>query len=541
MVPVNGRRTVARRTRPMPIGFFLIVLLTLCGCAATLDQKPVAMRPAETKTAARLEAARRDPDALRDFFRRMPKGGDLHIHTSGAAYPEDLLRMAAGKGLCVNPVSGVLSLPPCGPATTGHTLSVAQVVGDEDLKDRLTDLWSVRNSPSESRAANNHFFAIFGRIGLATEEVPTILADLRDRAARDNIQYLEVMFRIRDVDRKAVALGRQVGWDEDLKNLRGRLLAAGLKELVTEAGAGIDRTHEESLGRLRCGTADAQPGCGVAIRYQQYANRTLPKEAVFAQFVLAFEVVRMHPLVCGVNIVGQENDPTALADYALHMKMVGALHRLYPEVRIALHAGELTPELAPQEALRFHIREALRTGQANRIGHAADIRHEEAFGETLQEMADRRIAVEVMPTSSRYVLSLDGQAHPFPLYQERGVPVVLATDNPGILLTDLAEEFTVMALRYPYLRWQDFKTFARNSLEFSFLIGKGLWHKPGDYREKTDACRGVEPGETPPSLACLDHLGENPKAALQWALEERLAVFEAAGNAPEEGTAGGKR
>src|SRR5947199_7638566 len=39
--------------------------------------------------------------ALRAFLYRMPKGGDLHVHLSGAAYAERLIDWAAQQGLCV--------------------------------------------------------------------------------------------------------------------------------------------------------------------------------------------------------------------------------------------------------------------------------------------------------------------------------------------------------------------------------------------------------------------------------------------------------
>jgi adenosine deaminase len=33
----------------------------------------------------------------------MPKGGDLHMHLSGAVYAETFLKEAAADNLCVNP------------------------------------------------------------------------------------------------------------------------------------------------------------------------------------------------------------------------------------------------------------------------------------------------------------------------------------------------------------------------------------------------------------------------------------------------------
>jgi adenosine deaminase len=39
--------------------------------------------------AGRFEQARQSPSQLRAFLYRMPKGGDLHSHLSGAAYADD--------------------------------------------------------------------------------------------------------------------------------------------------------------------------------------------------------------------------------------------------------------------------------------------------------------------------------------------------------------------------------------------------------------------------------------------------------------------
>jgi hypothetical protein len=41
----------------------------------------------------------------------------------------------------------------------------------------------------------------------------------------------------------------------------------------------------------------------------------------------------------GINYVMPEDGATSMADYALHMKIVGFLHGLYPKVHISLHAG----------------------------------------------------------------------------------------------------------------------------------------------------------------------------------------------------------
>ena len=72
------------------------------------------------------------------------------------------------------------------------------------------------------------------------------------------------------------------------------------------------------------------------IRYLYQVLRGLPKADVFAQTLLGFETASADPRVVGINYVMPEDGYTSMADYALHMRMVGFLHGLYPKVHISL-------------------------------------------------------------------------------------------------------------------------------------------------------------------------------------------------------------
>ena len=110
-------------------------------------------------------------------------------------------------------------------------------------------------------------------------------------------------------------------------------------------------------------------------------------EQVFAQCLFVFELARHDKRVVGINLVAPEDDPISLRDYTLHMRMLQYLSTLYPEVKIALHAGELTLGLVPPNELRFHIRQAVEIGKASRIGHGVDIMEEDDAPDLLNEMA----------------------------------------------------------------------------------------------------------------------------------------------------------
>jgi len=113
----------------------------------------------------------------------------------------------------------------------------------------------------------------------------------------------------------------------------------------------------------------------------------MPPEQVFAQCLFVFELARHDRRVVGINLVAPEDDPSSLRDYTLHMRMLQYLSTLYPEVKIALHAGELTLGLVPPNELRFHIRQAVEIGKASRIGHGVDIMEEDDAPDLLNEMA----------------------------------------------------------------------------------------------------------------------------------------------------------
>jgi hypothetical protein len=104
------------------------------------------------------------------------------------------------------------------------------------------------------------------------------------------------------------------------------------------------------------------------------------------------------------------------------------------------------------------------------------------------------------------------------------VPVVLASDDAGVLRTDLAEQFVIIAQTYPQVKYPDFKRFVRNSLEYSFLEGEGIWASKGDYSRLREELAGCRPGIK--SDSCMAFLDGNEKAAAERRLEGDLAAFE---------------
>jgi len=259
------------------------------------------------------------------------------------------------------------------------------------------------------------------------------------------------------------------------------------------------------------------------VRYLYQVLRGGPPEQVFAQILAGFELTRRDPRVVGFNLVQPEDDPIPMGDFTLHMAMIDSLHRLYPDVPITLHAGELAGGLVPREGLRSHIRTSIRQGRARSFGHGVSVIHEDDPLNLLREMAERRVLVEIALSSNDVILSVRGAHHPLATYLRHGVPVALVTDDEGVLRSDLTREFR-RAVDEQEVDYPTLKGMVRNSLQYAFAEGESLWR---DARTFTPVppCSTARGGLMGP--ACRAFVGANLKARLQWELERALQSFEA--------------
>jgi adenosine deaminase len=83
-------------------------------------------------------------------------------------------------------------------------------------------------------------------------------------------------------------------------------------------------------------------------------------------------------------------------------------------------------------------------------------------------MADRKILVEIALSSSDAILGIRGKEHPINAYLVAGVPVALATDDEGVLRSNITREFK-RAVEEQNLSYRTLKSLARNSIVYSFV------------------------------------------------------------------------
>ena len=489
------------------------ILATLCSA-----QTP------EEKTAKYFDSVRHQPGLLLAFLQQMPKGGDLHVHLSGAIYAESLIDWASENALCVDRSTSKLIHAACDSCETYRPKpSIRCAYQDHVLYNQLVDAWSMRNWHREEESGHDHFFATFEKFGPAMEKhIGDALAEVASRAAADHLQYVEVM-NTADGGQAAI-VGTRTGWDDDSSKFRDRLLAGGISDIVASVRTQADADEARKKDLLRCGTAQAAPGCDVTVHYLYQVLRGLPKEQVFTQILLGFELAKADPRFVGFNLVMPEDYYVPMHDFDLHMRIIEALHKSYPSTHVSLHADELAMGLVPPEGLRFHIRESIERAGAERIGHGVAVMSENDPIGLLKEMAKKNVLVEICLTSNDTILGVSGDRHPLHIYMKYGVPVALATDDLGVSRSDMTHEY-LRAVEDQGLSYPELKRMARQSLEHSFLPGQSL-------REDTLIGGNVAPcevslrGSGSPNSSCKAVLETSERARVQWQLEKAFADFE---------------
>ena len=508
-----------RSLRFAAIGCFLTVL---CMAQISRAQSP------EEKTAKYFESVRHQPGLLQAFLRQMPKGGDLHVHLAGAIYAESMIDWASENALCVDRSTSKLIRAACDSCEPYKVKpSVRCAYQDQILYDQLVDAWSMRNWHREEESGHDHFFATFEKFGPALEKhIGDAFAEVAARAAADHLQYVELMNTSDGA--QAAILGSKIGWDvgsgNDFGKLRDKLLAGGMSDVVASVRSQLDADEARKKELLHCGTAQAASGCEVTIHYLYQVLRGLPREQVFAQILLGFELSKADSRFVGFNLVMPEDYYVPMHDFDLHMRIIEALHKFYPATHVSLHADELAMGLVPPEGMRFHIRESIERAGAERIGHGVAVMSEDDPIGLLQEMAKKNVLVEICLTSNDVILGVSGDRHPLPVYMKYGVPVALATDDEGVSRSDMTHEYRRAVETYG-LSYADLKRMARASLEHSFIPGDSLWSEGRELRRAT-GCEDDKASGDRVSGKCQKLMGASERARVQWQLERAFAEFE---------------
>lgn len=451
--------------------------LALAATGGALAASPKANEAATARHyAALVNTASPQLSELTLFFTQMPKGGDLHHHYSGAIYAEQYLEWVDKMGFCVNKqtyrietdkavVESQRALKPADKAC----VSAQEMLRDDGAYAEMLQRWSGKdfyNHGADQPPPDRRFFDTFGYFGpVSNANFNEGLQTLKRRAVEENVAYIETMFKMAPPnadDAKWDAAVESAASDQALHAQFDSMLAA------LDADAAFKGRMADFVNTVKAASAGIDDD-KFTMRYQTYVLRLFPPSMVFSSMVGAFQsAMQSNGLIVGVNIVGQESNVVSMRDYTLHMKMFQYLHARYPQVKLALHAGELTLGMVPPEGLKFHIQQAIDLGGARRIGHGIDLAHEADPVAIMKTMKEKGIAVEINLTSNGFINGISGENHPLTLYRKYGVPYVISTDDAGVTRHNLANEYVLFASRYKP-SYAELKQASYNSIRYAFL------------------------------------------------------------------------
>ncbi|MQA02526.1 MAG: adenosine deaminase [Streptosporangiales bacterium] len=229
--------------------------------------------------------------------------------------------------------------------------------------------------------------------------------------AADGVAYVEVSFT-------AAAHGERLGeLDMPLANVLAGL-ARGRAEFGIDYGVILDHSRRRSVTR---------------------AWRTL-------ELALAYATDG----VVAVGLAGDESYPGDPFVDVFDAARENGLHVVH-------HAGEAAGAAS--------VRQALRDGRAERIGHGIRVLEDE---DLVAEVRDLRIPLEVCPSSNVALgFASSFETHPLPRLREAGLQVTVNTDIPAMTGADLTGEYTRVRDAYAYDD-TELAGLARNAVDASF-------------------------------------------------------------------------
>ena len=421
-----------------------------------------------------LEKIRNNEALLTAFFQQMPKGGDLHHHFSGSIYAEPLLERAIAEDFYLNlKTMQVAKNKP----SNGNWETFSSLKNKGQLAfyhQQVMQTWSAKDYNGVSVPSDDLFFDSFDKFFPVIDgHFAEGLLELKKRALSENVSYIETQLSIIPCDMKIDDLSdfnsklRQASSEKDEK--AALKILDDLYKFVQQRDAKkySEDFNTNFIAKLHNDLKIDDDR--FTMRYQNFVLRFMEPVDLFKNLVIAFISANESKLVAGVNIVSPEHGVNSMKDYWLHMVMFKYCHSRFPDVKYTLHAGELTLGLVQPEDLTWHINSAIYTAGANRIGHGVDIAYEANSYDLLRYMSKNNIPIEINLASNEFILKVKDGRHPFTLYKEFNVPIVISTDDAGILRTNMTEQYVLLAKRYPDVSYATIKKYVYNSINYSFI------------------------------------------------------------------------
>jgi adenosine deaminase len=142
----------------------------------------------------------------------------------------------------------------------------------------------------------------------------------------------------------------------------------------------------------------------------------------------------------------------------------------------SVHAGELTIGLVRPELLGKNIKNAVNIANPKRIGHGVDIIYDTDFLNTMKKLKANNTVIEINLSSNEFILNVSDDLHPLEVYHNYEIPMVISTDDEGVLRSNITEQYVLLKQRYD-LSYIEIKELVYNSIKYSFVEDENIKNK----------------------------------------------------------------
>lgn len=406
---------------------------------------------------------------LEHLIYKMPKGGILHQHLTGAVYASQLLLLAlkSPKNLYYNLANHQFQES----LNYQSTQPASELLKDGELMQDYLNSAGMRGK--DPRYANGHdqfmnsFYTLESLIKYL--DAKDLMGVIEKVAKLENVSYVELMVSL-------VAL-------EVLEK----------KGLLTE-----QKEKKESV--------KSWMETSVKINFIVEISRNQSNDQLFEEQVqTAFNYIKKYQNVVAVNLVGPEDGILSQTHFSSQMEIIDQLWKDNGSPYLTLHAGELTSTFSSLDYMTNRIEKSIEQGHARRIGHGVSLEWEKNMFEVLKKMHQNQIALEVCFSSNKKILNVENGDHPAKLYDKKGVPLTLNPDDPAVTKTNQSHEF-FLAYKHYFPSYSKLKEFARNSLQYAAEPGLRLYQStyPHELHPSFEKIQEKEWQPTPEAVALME-------------------------------------
>lgn len=418
---------------------------------------------------------------------------ELHTHaTSGALYIQTLIALAVKYNVYFN----IETMRFC--KEKGNGCISSDLLSTSEYKkvfDKIIEESSMIGCPTHSKMSAEHYFNSFNIVESLTPFLPRyeLLLSVIRYSILTNELYKELMLEMHpheatpkefsEIFNRSEVFNEKEEWenlfaywhnaygcleksnwldqfctihkklfDEDLDKIQKELLNdKALKEFH-------NRIAQYPLTDLRS---------KICIKFLPEIMRDQTNDQFFSRVAAVMHFCKNHPnIVVGFNIVGPEHNAQAKKNYRTQLRIISFLQTIYPKVKFALHAGELSLATTEPEYMLDYLRHSIDV-HPTRISHFHCIMLENFPAKILKSIKKANIALEFCFSSSKYICGNDGN-HPYYLCDASKIPVTFNSDNIGVGNSTLTDELTLVARNWN-VTYLQMKQAQYNAIEYSLL------------------------------------------------------------------------